>query len=93
MNDFLLNDEDEMIIENGDFATAQSDDQNVRNILIATKGTYVQHPLLGAALVNQLNGFVGVPEKRKIRLNLEADGYRVKEVNVHAGKMSLEYVR
>lgn len=91
--DFLLNDQNEMIVENGDFAVGVADDQNVRNILTATKATYIQHPLVGVGLLDQLSGFIGDAEKRKIRLNLAADGYRVSKLENNDGKITLEYAK
>lgn len=89
MNDFLTDESGNLIIENGDFKVGDAKDQDVRAILTATKATYVQYPLLGVGLVNQVNGFIDQSVKREIRLNLAADGYRVSGLTYINGKLDL----
>lgn len=54
MADILLNDENEPILINGDFQIGDSNQQEIKNILIAFKGEFKSTPLLGAELQRML---------------------------------------
>lgn len=92
--DFLLDDTGDLLIENGDFAIGLSDEQHVSDIVSANKGDYRQFPTVGADLSKFLNKQDNNISqlKRDIQVNLEADGYRVKNFSIDsAGAMNLDY--
>ncbi|WP_086984806.1 MULTISPECIES: hypothetical protein [Elizabethkingia] len=76
MNDLILKD-GELSIVNGDFEIGESSQQEIENILIAFKGEYKQHPLLGAELQKMLkarNTRQGIT--REVNEQLQYDGFR-----------------
>ena len=91
MNDFLTDQNGDLIIENGDFKTGVAHDQNIRAILKSTKGSFVQFPLIGVGLIAQVNGFIDLETKRKIRLNLQSESYRVRRFEFTNGKLAIDY--
>lgn len=54
MEDFLLDESNDMIIKNGDFLIGNSTEQNQKNILLATKGEFKEHPEVGVGLINYI---------------------------------------
>lgn len=55
------------IFKDGDFNIGHSDEQHIEHILLAQKGDYKQHPLLGVGIIDYLNG----PRTLKERLKIE----------------------
>lgn len=90
-NDFLLNSEGDLDIQNGDFVTGAADDQHIGHILNATKGTYKQTPLLGVGIALELNGVLDGQLKRLIALQVEIDNYKVKSIGAADDKINLTY--
>lgn len=68
---------------NGDFKVKESDSQHVEHVLIADKGQFRQFPLIGVGIKRQLNGSFNPQEiKQIIKLQLESDGYNVRQVTI-----------
>lgn len=71
----------DLLIDNGDFVKHDAQQDHIENILITSKGSYRQFPLVGVNLIDFVNG----PESNKtrlslakqIRLQLIADGYEI----------------
>lgn len=91
--DFLLNQNGDMQIENGDFLTGESDDQHVDLLLTTNKGINKQHPTLGAELPLEVHGKLDSKVIRDIKLSMAADGYQALKVQVDNGNILIEYVR
>lgn len=76
--DILTDENGDLKIVGGDFATGQSDEQHLVDILSANKGEYKQHPLVGVGIQDWLNGPITSLElarlEKEIRTQLEADG-------------------
>lgn len=89
--DFLLSTDGDLQIVNGDLLTGNSDDQNVALILQATKGSIKQFPLLGVGLSLELSGSIDGRLKRKIRIHLESDGYKVTKIEDESGTIKIKY--
>lgn len=76
--DLVLDSNNDLTIQNGDWAVLQSDDQNIQAILQASKGQFYQYPLLGYGITTRLNSPVEKPkEKRAIRQEMRRDNYNV----------------
>lgn len=77
MTDFLINPEDNsiMIDDTGDFATGDSTEQEVEDIIISYPGWWKQFPLAGVGL-GAYSGSPGNGQKlaRSIRVQLQNDG-------------------
>lgn len=89
--DFLLGTDGDLQIVNGDLLTGESDEQNVALILKATKGSFKQFPLLGVGIDLELNGSIDGRLKRKIRIHLESDGYKVTKIEDESGTIKIKY--
>ncbi len=82
--DILLNDDDSPVIRNGDFEGEEDTNfQHVRHLFIAVQGEIREFPLSGIGL-RQENKATGNTEnlKRRSKLQLEIDGYRVDKLNI-----------
>lgn len=73
--DYILDEEGENKILNGDFVVDVSDDDNVELILKASKGFIRTSPLVGASIEGMANGPFSIYEKARIKETLTADEY------------------
>lgn len=75
MSDVLLNDNDELIIRDGDFVIGDSETQEVSLILRMNPGELKEDPLLGPGLIRLIHSNATQADvQRKARLHLERDG-------------------
>jgi hypothetical protein len=93
-HDFLRNDVNgDMKVENGDFVIGASDQNHQERILIASPGTYKFSPLVGAMLSNSINATDDLDARnallKKIRLQLEMDGYKINTLKMDQGNISI----
>lgn len=82
MKDFLLDAEGDLNIENGDFVLGESDFQHLELILKSEQGQWKEHPELGANLHKAQSGVIDRFLNRDIRVQLEADGFALDELNI-----------
>jgi len=81
--DLVLDENNDLVIENGDFKIGQSDDQNIEAIMISEKGQFYEFPKLGYGVRRKLYGAMNIPLERKlIRENLKLDNYNIKKLNI-----------
>lgn len=77
----------QLIKENGLITSGlvidEVDYQNVDHLVIANKGEFKEHPILGVGAERYLKS-VGRQEhlRREIAIQLEADGYKTKDISV-----------
>jgi hypothetical protein len=85
-NDFLLDDDGDLLITDGDFVVGESDTTHVEDLIDASPGEIREDPTKGVGIV-RYQGSVGKEGeiKRRVRLNLAADGYRVDNVQITGG--------
>jgi len=87
--DILLNDNFEILIENGDFKVDSSDQQHVQCILLARNGQFYNNVLIGCGVQDYQNGTQSIQEKKQnIILNLESDNYIVNELIIKTDNFS-----
>jgi hypothetical protein len=91
--DYLTDDNGDLIIENGDFKKGDATLQHVRDILLAAPGHYRQFPTIGADIGQMVNGELDVEMKKKIRMNLTADGYKVNDIKLVNGIIQIDAER
>lgn len=73
--DILLDDNDDLIIENGDFKIGESLTQDVGLILRMNQGELKEDPLLGANLIQLIKSSVDNDElQTRVKLHLQRDG-------------------
>ncbi len=73
--DILVDDDDDLIIDKGDFVIDMSNYQHIKHILQAAPGHYKQWPLLGANIIMMKKGSFDGEMRRNISLQIQADGY------------------
>jgi hypothetical protein len=77
--DILRDDNDDVLIENGDFVIGASDYVHIKDILIANPGIIKESPIVGLNAKSWLNKRIDGYELQKIRQNLtlalRQDGY------------------
>jgi len=90
--DILLdvNNDLDLLIQDGDFKIGIADLQNIRIIMEAEQGQIRQFPLLGVGIRKMLNGQIGGEEKRRIQLQLESDGYETEEIIFQNGQLGIK---
>lgn len=75
MQDFLLNDSNELIIRNGDLAISESTIQEVALVLELNQGELKSDPILGPNLFRHINAKGNKSTiETKVRLHLARDG-------------------
>jgi hypothetical protein len=81
--DLKLDENDDLVIENGDFVIAPSDKQHIKDILQSAPGWYKEFPLVGFnpfARLNARNNKQALNKDAKIQL--QADGYNVSALDL-----------
>lgn len=79
--DYLSGEDEDLLIENGDFVNGDSTGQEVRRVLLMNQGMLMSDPLLGPDLVRLMNQKAKPEEfKRSARLHLERDGKDFKRI-------------
>lgn len=73
--DFILNENNEPVVENGDFVIESSDGQHIQMILQLEKGELKQYPEIGVGMLKYINSNIDGRLRKEIKLQLEADGY------------------
>lgn len=81
--DFLQDKNGDLLIRDGDFVIGESDQQHVEDTLISFPGWWKENPLDGVGVQSFLNSS-GQEQTlaRKIKLELESDGYQVNNPSV-----------
>lgn len=92
VKDIKLDDDFDLVIENGDFKVSSSDMQHIQLICITDLGHWKQFPLMGVGIQKYIASS-GQQEalKRAINIQLAADGYKVNQVLVKDTNEDFEY--
>jgi len=81
---------DDLAIEAGDWAMGRADLQNCMLIIRLHKGNVKQYPLIGYGEERLINGPVDGQARREIQMQLQADGYRPKRLEISSSQILLE---
>lgn len=91
MQDFILDDSDDLAFEFGDLAIGRSDEQHQKHILIANKGEYKQYPELGVSIAEMLNNDTYSAVLIEAKKNLEYDGMKINDISLSEdGKLLID---
>jgi len=83
VKDITLDDNLDLIIENGDFKVSDSDMQHIQLICITDLGHWKQFPLLGVGIEKYIASSGQTDAlKRNINIQLSSDGYKVNQILV-----------
>jgi len=90
MKDIMLDEDFDLLIENGDFVIGESFEQEVTLIVQSTKGEWKNQPLIGAGIADYLldNDFNGL--KSEIKTQLKYDGKTLKNFQVDAYTIKID---
>ncbi|MBB6499111.1 hypothetical protein [Pedobacter cryoconitis] len=88
MKDILIKDDDALIVR-GDFYVEESDAQQVELILKSKQGEWKEAPQVGIDISRAQNGAIDRSLYRDIRVQLEADGFSVKELDINEDGVNL----
>jgi len=83
VKDIMIDDDADLVIKNGDFYVADSDQQHVTLIINTSPGHWKKFPTCGVGIINYLaSSGKGAELKRSINVQLDADGYKVNRVEL-----------
>lgn len=83
MVDILLTNEGDLKYKNNDLVIGFSDNQNILDILQSVKGDYKRSPQIGLNAVSFTNATAtSTTIRNQAKLQLELDGFRVKDILV-----------
>lgn len=82
MKDIALKDFD-IEFNNGDFQVGNSENQSVEMLLISEQGEWKEHPEAGCGILNAKNGVIDRMLYRRIGVQLEADNFEVKGIDIN----------
>lgn len=90
--DILLDENNEVLIADGDFVTGQSDQQHVKHIVMAFKGEYKAHPLVGFGALSYLKRDDKIESefRRDLKIQLDNDGYNDPDIDLSEGFQKLK---
>lgn len=77
-------------IVDGRISLAETTPQNQTLILVAHKGEFKEHPMLGVGIEDMLNDHNFDTWKREITHQLEADGQRVNKLSITSKGIELD---
>lgn len=74
--DIKLDNNNDIMIENGDFVISDADQQNLKLIIQAQKGQFYETPLIGVGIGDEMNSVTTFQNlKNRIKNNMALDGY------------------
>ncbi len=92
--DILLDEQNKILIADGDFVIGQSDQQHVKHIVEAFKGEFKASPVVGFGILNYLKRDEKIESefRRDLKIQLENDGYTDPNIDLSEGfgKLKIE---
>lgn len=84
--DFLLDDDGDLLIQDGDFVVGASDVQHIEDIIQSFAGSWKQYPILGVGILTYLKSQNAMAAVSVIKSQLQSDGYSVGGVKIDTSK-------
>ena len=92
VKDITLDDNFDLIIENGDFKISYSDMKHIQLICITDLGHWKESPLLGVGIEKYIASSGQTDAlKRSINVQLASDGYKVNDILVQGTNENFTY--
>lgn len=88
--DILLDQDFDLKIEDGDFVVGDDREQRLMLILDSNQGHWKQSPTVGVGIRGLLNGEMTPALKRRIQLQLEADGLKLSKLSFQEGELKVQ---
>lgn len=92
--DYLLDDDGDLLIANGDFVVGPSDNQHIRDILVSFQGEWKQFPLIGAGIITAINSSEPHNQNNNAKDQLQSGGYQLDRINIFiddSGKLQIQF--
>jgi len=90
MKDVLVDSDGDLLIVDGDLVIGDSDEQNQRHLILASKGEYKRNPEIGGDLLNLLDEDNPKKAVTEIKKQLEYDGAKVNNITYKEGKLDID---
>ncbi|MBA3901184.1 MAG: hypothetical protein H0X62_13425 [Bacteroidetes bacterium] len=91
MRDILLDENNELLIKNGDLVMGDATKQHQKHLLMASKGEYKQSPTTGVGLMSFLDDENPDDLLREIRKEFARDGMTVNDIKIKGdGSISID---
>ncbi len=82
VKDFKIDEQGDVVIKNGDFATHDATMQNQELILLSHKGEWKQSPWVGVGIEDYIDDEIGVTTLHsEIQKQFELDGMQVQKIS------------
>lgn len=91
--DIIMDDNGDELLLNDDLVLGSSDEQHISDILASYPGEWKQSPLCGVNIRRAINGSLNGVIRRDVRLQLEADGYKVKKITFTETELDIDAER
>lgn len=88
--DFILDNNNNLIISDGDWLIGNSDQQNVELIFISYPGMWKQNPLIGCGIYGDINGNWTSNIQNYIKNQLNSDGYSQVKFNFNQSTSQID---
>lgn len=82
MNDCIIDENQDLLFENGDFLIDEASEQHIQLLFAAAQGEFKEYPVVGINLPQALHGNIDRTLDRTIRVQLEADEFTLSELNI-----------
>lgn len=89
MQDFLIDNDYEVRVADGDFVTGNSDQQHQTHLLMFDKGAFKQHPTACVGAQNYLEAEDEGELLREINIQFAGDGMEVKSLKIENGVLNV----
>jgi len=94
MTDFLVDENGDLQIANGDFIIGEADAQEIEHLMLFFKGEIKEHPTTGAGLVQMLKKRAGqTAAMQEARKQLTDDGFDVSEIKINGLDIDIDAER
>lgn len=92
--DYLLDDDGDLLIQDGDFVVGTSDNQHIRDILVSFQGEWKQFPLIGAGIITAISSLNPHNQNNNAKAHLQSGGYQLDLINIftdESGKLKINF--
>lgn len=90
MQDILLDEEGDIIIENGDFKIGESTYQEVKSLLETPPGGLRENGYFGIDLANEIDEDGSINFKAELKKQLKLDNKKLKTYSTNGNKLSID---
>lgn len=80
--DYLLDENGDLLIKDGDFVVGPSDDQHIEDIIQSFPGEWKQFPIIGCAIIADIKTQHPQNTMNKIKTQLQSGGYQLDRLSV-----------